>query len=415
MSQDILDALTQIARTRGVKYDYVIESLKEAIKAGARKKLGEDLEVEVMVNKASGEIRIFIIKKVVEEVEDGTVEIELNEARKIRPNVKVDEELRIPISLDDLGRGIIETIKQSLVHKVREAEKDRLYEEYQKKVGEIVKGIIKVVGRNEIIVDLGPVEGTIPSYGLIKNEYYRLDSPIRVIVLKVEKATFGPKIILSRTDPAFLAKLLQIEIPEIREGLIDVVKVVRSPGVRAKVAVTSKDPTIDPVGACIGFRGSRIQSVVKELGKERIDVIQWSDDPLILVSRGLAPAQVKEVVKVDERNVLAIIPDEDYSKAIGKGGVNIDLVSQLVGLHIDLKKESEYETEKQEALLAKIPIKSLSNIDEQLKKQFIERGYSNVLAVLKAPVDELMFLLGKSREEIEELLEKISNVKAQGS
>ncbi len=412
MSQDILEALTHIARARGVKYDYVIESLKEAIIIGARKKLGKDIEVEVSVNKNTGEIRISIIKKVVEIVENPALEIELEKAQAGKPNIKVGDDFRISMGLEDLGRGIIDTIKQSLVHKVREAEKDRLFDEYQKKIGEIVKGIIKVVGRNEIIVDLGPVEAVIPSFGMIKNEYYRLDSPIKAIVLRIEKAAFGPKIILSRTDPAFLAKLLKIEIPEIRDGIIEVVKVVRAPGVRAKVAVQSKDPNIDPVGACIGFRGSRIQSVVKELGKERIDVIQWNEDPDILISQSFAPARVKEVVKIDERNARAIIPDDDYSKAIGKGGINVELVSELVGIHIELRKDSENELEKKEQSLAKISIKSVDEIDENLKKQLVDRGYTNILSVLKAPIEELKFLLGKEEEEVKELLEKISHVKA---
>ncbi len=412
MSQGVLEALTQIARARGVRYDYVIESLKEAISTGAKKKFGKDIEVEVLVNKASGDIRISIVKKVVEDVVNESLEIGLDEARKEKPGAAVGDEFRTLIILDDLGRGIIDTIKQSLVHKVREAEKDRLYDEYQKRVGELAKGIIKVVGRNEIVVDLGPVEASIPSFGIVKNEYYRLDGPIKAIVLRVEKSTFGPRIILSRTDPAFLSKLLTIEIPEIRDGLIEVVKVVRAAGVRAKVAVASKDKSIDPVGACIGFRGTRIQSVVKELGKERIDVIQWSDDPMVLIERGLSPARVKEVIRIDDRTVKAIIPDDDYSKAIGKGGVNVDLVSELAGVHIDLKKESEFEIEKKEAELAKIPMKDLEGVDDELKQQLINRGYTSVLSVVKATAEELVFLLGKSQEEVKELIEKAANAKA---
>lgn len=413
MSQDILEALTHIARARGVKYDYVIESLKEAIKTGARKRFGKDLEVEVSINKSTGEIRINIMKKVVEEVENPDLEVSLVEAQLAKASLKVGDEFRIPIGLEDLGRGIIDTIKQSLVHKVREAEKDRLLDEFQKKIGEIVKGTIKVVSRNEIIVDLGVTEGVIPGYGAIKSEYYRLDAPIKAIVLKVEKSNFGPRIILSRTDPAFLIKLLFIEIPEIRDGTIEVVKVVREPGVRAKVGVQSKDASIDPVGACIGFRGTRIQSILNEFQKkERIDVIQWSTDSNVLISRSLAPARVKEVVNIDEHTALAIIPDEDYSKAIGKGGVNIDLVSDFVGRHVDLKKASEFETEKQEAVLATISVKSIPDIDETLKKQLIDRGYTSVLSILKAPVEELRFLLGKDEAEVKELLEKIVNVKA---
>ncbi len=402
----IIESIKTIARTRGVKYDYVIDSLAEAIKSGLRKKFGKGTEAEVSVNKSTGEIKIALIKKVVEVVKDPEKEISLQDALTKR-DCKIGDEIRIPVALSELGRTAIESVKQALTQRISEAERTRIMGEYEKKIGEIVKGIIKVVSRNEVLVDLGPVEATIPSYGLMKTEHYRLDSPIRAVVAAVEKAHWGPRIILSRTDPRFLERLLYYEIPEIKEGLIQIIKIVREPGVKAKVAVQTIDPKIDPVGACVGYRGSRIQSIVKELSGEKIDVVQWSKDLNLLVSRALSPAKVKEVVTVSEGNIIAVVPDEDYSKAIGKNGVNVELASKLIGVHIEIKKASEYEKEIQEKILTETKIEDIEGLTTELKKLLIEKGYTNVLSVLKATPDELKLLLSLDDAGVNELLEKL--------
>lgn len=339
----IIENMKAVARARGVKFDYVMQSLAEAIASGMKRKFGKNTESEVTVNKSTGDINIFITKKVVGEVADPEMEIALEEAQQAKESYKVGDVFRIPIPIGDLGRTAIEMVKQTLTQKVSEAERNRILAEYEKKIGEIVKGIVKVVSRNEILVDLGPVEAVIPGYGMMRSEHYRLDSPIRAVVHRVDRAQWGPKIILSRTDPKFLERLLFYEIPEIKDSIIQVVKIVREPGVRAKLAVQTIDPKVDPIGACVGYRGSRIQSVVKELSGERIDVIQWSKEPTIQVSRSLSPAKVKEVISLAEGHVLAIVPDDDYSKAIGKNGVNVDLASRLCEVDIEIKKVSEYE------------------------------------------------------------------------
>uniref|UniRef100_A0A7C4XLS8 Transcription termination/antitermination protein NusA n=1 Tax=candidate division WOR-3 bacterium TaxID=2052148 RepID=A0A7C4XLS8_UNCW3 len=400
----IIESIKTIARTRGVKFDYVVDSLAEAIKSGVKRKFGKGTESEVSVNKSTGEIRISIIKKVVETVKDPEKEISLQEALKTK-DCKIGDEFRIPISISELGRTAIESVKQALTQRISEAERNRIMAEYEKKLGEIVKGIIKVVGRNEILVDLGPVEATIPRNGLMKTEHYRLDSPIRAVVSKVEKAHWGPRIILSRTDPKFLEKLLYYEIPEIKDGIIQIIKTVREPGIRAKVAVQTTDPKIDPVGSCVGYRGSRIQSIVKELSGEKIDVIHWSKDLNLQVSRSLSPARVKEVIVVSEGNVIAVVPDDDYSKAIGKNGINVELASKLVGAHIEIKKSSDYEKEMQEKMLAEKRIEDVKGISKELKKALIEKGYTNVLSVLKATPEELKLLLALDDAQVNELLE----------
>jgi N utilization substance protein A len=396
-----------VARARGVKFDYVIESLSEAIASGVKRKFGKNTESEVTVNKSTGDIKIYIVRKVVESVADPETEISLEEAQQKKETYKNGDVFRTAISISDLGRTAIEMVKQTLTQKVSEAERNRILTEYEKKIGEIVKGIVKVVSRNEILVDLGPVEAVIPNYGIMRTEHYRLDSPIRAVVHRVDRAQWGPKIILSRTDPKFLERLLFYEIPEIKDSIIQVIKIVREPGVRAKVAVQTIDPKIDPIGACVGYRGSRIQSVVKELSGERIDIIQWSKEPTIQVSRSLSPAKVKQVIPIAEGHVLAVVPDDDYSKAIGKNGVNVDLASRLCEVDIEIKKVSEYEKEMKEKDLAEMKIKDAKGLTPKLRKALIEKGYTNVLAVIKAPIDELKFLLSLDDDAVNELLETL--------
>jgi N utilization substance protein A len=403
----IIENMKAVARARGVKFDYVMESLAEAISSGIKRKFGKNTESEVSVNKSTGDIRICITKRVVENVVDPETEISLKEAQKKKQSYKVDDIFRIPVSITDLGRTAIEMVKQTLTQKVSEAERNRILAEYEKKIGEIVKGIVKVVSRNEILVDLGPVEAVIPGYGMMRSEHCRLDSPIRAVVHRVDRAQWGPKIILSRTDPKFLERLLFYEIPEIKDGIIQIIKIVREPGVRAKLAVQTIDPKIDPIGACVGYRGSRIQSVVKEMSGERIDVIQWSKEPTIQVSRSLSPAKVKQVITLGEGHVLAIVPDDDYSKAIGKNGVNVDLASRLCEVDIEIKKVSEYEKELKEKELAEMKIQDIEGLSPELKKALIDKGYQNVLAVINAPVDELKFLLSLEDEAVKQLLETL--------
>ncbi len=403
----IIENIKSIARARGVKFDYVIESLGEALKSGVKRKFGKLVESEVAVNKSTGEINIFIVKKVVEDVTSPDIEISLEEAQKKSSKYKIGDIFRIPVSIAELGRTAVESVKQTLTQRVSEAERNRILSEYEKKIGEIVKGIVKVVSRNEVLVDLGPVEATIPNYGIMRTEHYRLDSPIRAVVLRVDRAQWGPKIILSRTDPKFLERLLFYEIPEVEEGIIQVVRIVREPGVRAKVAVQTLDPKIDPIGACVGYRGSRIQSIVKELSGERIDIIQWSKEPNLQVSRSLSPAKIKEIVNVSEGHVLAIVPDEDYSKAIGKNGVNVDLASKLCEVEIEIKKASDYEKELANKALAEIRLEDVADLSSKLKKALLEKGYSNVLSVLNAPTDELKFLLKMDDEQVAELIETL--------
>lgn len=403
----IIENMKTIARARGVKFDYVVDSLAEAVKSGIKRKFGKGVESEVVVNKSTGEIKINIIRKVVENVMDKDKEIALEEALKKNPEHRAGDEFRTPVSLAELGRTAIDSVKQALTQRISEAERNRILAEYEKKVGEIIKGIVKVVSRNEILVDLGPVEATIPSYGMMRIEHYRIDSPIRAVVSKVDRVQWGPKIILSRTDPQFLQRLLFYEIPEIKDGLINVIKIVREPGVRAKVAVQTTDPKIDPIGACVGYRGSRIQSIVKELSGERIDVIQWSKDQNLQVSRSLSPAKVKEIIKLGEGHIMAIVPDDDYSKAIGKNGVNVDLASRLTGAEIEIKKVSEYEKELADKRLAEIPIEDIKGIGKELKATLIEKGYPNALSVIKASAEELKTLLGIDDEQLAELLKTV--------
>jgi len=407
--QEIIDALTYIARVRGVKFDYVIECVKEALIKGAQRKFGKGTEVEVEFDPRANKLLIYLVKLVVDQVSDPQLEISLEEAKKIKPDVVRNEKIRIPIPIKALGRSAIDTIKQTLTQRVREAERDRIYEEYKNRVGEVVKGVIKGIDRNEIIVDLGPTEAVIPSYGQIRTDSYRLNEPIRAVILAVERAFYGPKVILSRSDPKFLERLLFAEVPELKEGVVEIIKVVRAPGRKAKVAVSSSNPRIDPVGTCVGYGGSRIKAVVKELGGERIDVIEYSKDPCAYIARALAPAKVTKVYTKDgEDTYYAVVPDDDYGKAIGKNRRNLQLAQELTGFTIEVVKQSEYELAQEEERLSQVKIDDLTSLSAEIREKLKSKGYENAFAVLSASKEELMSLLEVGEEELNHILEVIS-------
>ena len=406
--QEIIDALTYIARVRGVKFDYVIECVKEALIKGAHRKFGKGTEVEVEFDPRANKLSLFLVKVVVENVNDRQLEISIDDARRVKKDVVLNEKIRIPVDVKDLGRSAIDTIKQTLTQKVREAERDRIYEEYKNRIGELVKGVIKGIDRHEIIIDLGPTEAVIPYYGQIRTDSYRLNEPIQAVILAVDRAFYGPKIILSRSDPKFLERLLFAEVPELREGIVEIVKVVRIPGRKAKVSVKSNNPRIDPVGTCVGYGGSRIKAVVKELGGERIDVIEFSRDPSAYIARALAPAKVIHVyTKEDEETYYSVVPDDDYGKAIGKNQRNLQLARDLTGFTIEVIKASEYEKSQEEERLTKLKIEDIEAVDPEIRKKLISAGYETGYSIITASREELTNLLEMSEDDLDKLLEVI--------
>ena len=334
LNYEVLEALRQIAQEKNVNRDLVIETLEMGLISAAKKRFGTGDNVEVNFDNSSGEIIVEAVKEVVADglVEDPGIQIGVTQARKADTDAKVGGELRLRLNFTDFGRNAIQTTRQVLVQRVREAEREKIYEDYQGRIGEIISGTVQQISRGDILVNLGRTEAVIPLKEQIRKERYRQGDPIRAYLLDVLRTAKGPQVVLSRTHPVFLERLFQLEVPEIYEGVIEIKAVSREPGVRAKIAVYSNDARIDPVGACVGMKGSRVQAVVRELSSERIDIVPWSDDEAIFLSRALNPATVRRVV-IDrrEKRMSAIVDDDQLSLAIGKEGQNARLASQLTG------------------------------------------------------------------------------------
>jgi transcription termination/antitermination protein NusA len=340
---DILEAIGQIARDKNVNRELIAETIKAGLLSAAKKKFGNSDNIEVNIDLNTGNITMEATWDVVKEVEDITHELSLVDAKKIEPSAKIGQKIHEKLRFEEFGRHAIHSAKQSLIQKVKEAERDRVYEDFRQRINEVVTGNVQQVMHGDIFVNLSRAEAIVPQKYQIRRERYHQGNTIRAIIADVKRDSKGPQIILSRTDPKFLAKLFEIEVPEIYEGVVEIKGVARKAGERSKIAVYSTDPRIDPVGACVGIKGSRVQSIVKELSNERIDIIQFSDDISTYLARALSPAVVKRV-DIDRVNgkLIAVVDDDQLSLAIGKSGINAELASQLTGLTVEIISQSQF-------------------------------------------------------------------------
>lgn len=333
-------AIEQIVKEKGIDRQVVIEAMEQAVLSAANKKYRNTRNLEARYNQDTGEVELFEYVVVVEEVQDSYTEISLDEAREMDPECEIGDELGEKIDSGDFGRIAAQTAKQVIIQKVREAERETVFNEYKDRQWEIVTGQVRRFERGDLLIDLGRAEAILSNKEQMPREVYRPADRIRAIITDIAMTTKGPQIILSRTHPQMLAKLFEAEVPEIGEGLVEIVNVVRDPGSRAKIAVSSNDRDIDPVGACVGMRGSRVQNVVSELRGEKIDIIPWSADMARYVCNALSPAQVTKVFMDEEQRTLeVIVPDDQLSLAIGKRGQNVSLAARLTGCRIDIKGE----------------------------------------------------------------------------
>ena len=334
--------IEQMCKDRGIEKSVVVEALEAAMLTAARKNLGPRVDIEAQYNDEAGAIEVFQFKTVEERVTDPDMQISRDQARgEYDDEAEIGDSLGMKLDTNTFGRVAIQTAKQIIIQRVKDAERDNIYEEYKDRKGELVNGFVQRFEGGNIIVNIGHSEGVIPMTEQISREIYKRGERVRCYLLEVKKVSKGPQIILSRTHPAFIKALFDVEVPEISEGLIDVVSVSREPGKRSKIAVRSKDKDIDPVGACVGMRGSRVQSVVQELRGEKIDIVPYSDDQANYVCNALSPAKVNRVF-VDEDNhaMQVIVPDDQLSLAIGKNGQNVRLAVKLTGWKIDVKSEA---------------------------------------------------------------------------
>ncbi len=339
----LLQQIDAIAKEKGVEPEIIINAVQDALEAAARKKYkGEELKARF--NPETGDFDLFTVKKIVADVTDPATQLSLEEAQQMYGDeAEVDMEVEFPRDKGDLGRIAAQTAKQVIFQKVREAERENVYAEYSQRVGEVVNGIVKRFENGDIIVELGRVESQLPRKEQSRAENYNVSDRVRAVIRGVNRSAKGPQIVLSRTDPALLIKLFEQEVPEIYDGTVMIRGAVREAGDRAKVAVYSRERDVDPVGACVGMKGTRVQSIIRELRGEKIDIVEWSEDPILFVTNAISPAKVQRVSIVDEaeRVMEVIVEDKQLSLAIGKKGQNVRLAAKLTGWKIDIKSEEE--------------------------------------------------------------------------
>ncbi len=406
---ELLLVADTVAREKGIDREEVLEAMEQAIQKAGRSKYGHEHDIRAEIDRKSGEIKLARYIEVAEEIENETTQITLDVAKGRKEDAVIGEFLVDPLPPIDFGRIAAQTAKQVIVQKVREAERKRQFAEFKDRIGEVVNGMVKRVEFGNVIVDLGGrAEGIIRRDECIPREHFNNGDRVRSYIYDVREEQRGPQIFLSRSHPQFMAKLFTQEVPEIYDGIIEIKSVARDPGSRAKIAVISSDTSIDPVGACVGMRGSRVQAVVAELQGEKIDIISWSDEPATFIVNGLAPAEVTKVVLDEEQNrIEVVVPDEQLSLAIGRRGQNVRLASQLTGWDIDILTEAEESDRRVEEFRerSQLFIDSL-DVDEVIAQLLVTEGFSTIEEVAFVPVEELSTIEGFDDDVANELRER---------
>ena len=408
MPSDLKRIIEQISRDKGIEKHLLVETIEEAVRSAARKKFGNRRDMEVQFNDELGEVEIFQFRMVVETVEDDQTQVSLEEASALDPGVKVHDEIGTKMdNIADLGRIAAQSAKQVIIQMMKDAELDVIYDMYKDRKGEIVNGIVQRFERGNMIINLGRTDAILPHSEQIPKRSFRQGDRIRALLLDVRQSAREQQLILSRTNNDFLIKLFEMEVPEIAEGIVKVMGVSREPGFRAKIAVSSSESDVDPIGACVGMKGSRVQNVVQELQGERIDIIPWSPDPAKFVSSSLAPAEVAMVlVDEDKNSLMVVVPDDQLSLAIGRQGQNVRLASKLLGWNIDVKSEARY------AKLEEDGYRSLLNIegvDEGVADILYDGGFRAASDLKAIDLNELEGLKGMKPERAEKLVEAIGS------
>ncbi len=408
---ELLQVADAVARDKTIDREIVVEAMEQAIQTASRRKYGQELEIRAEIDRSTGEIRLNRVRHVVEEVEDDATQLSLEAAVAMDPNLEVGGEVTEPLPPIDLGRVAAQAAKQVIVQRVREAERARQYEEYKDRAGQIVNGLVKRTEYGNVVVDLGRGEAVLRRDESLPRENFRNGDRVRALIYEVREETRGPQIFLSRTRPELMAQLFNQEVPEIYDGIIEIKAVARDPGSRAKIAVLSNDSSIDPVGACVGMRGSRVQAVVNELQGEKIDIIQWNSDPATFIVNALAPAEVTKVVlDEDQRRIEVVVPDEQLSLAIGRRGQNVRLASNLTGWEIDIMTEGqESERRVEEFRVASQDFIEQLNVDDVIAHLLVTEGFADVEAVAFVPVEELGKVEGFDETLAAELRQRARN------
>ena len=406
---ELVQVADAVAREKAIEREEVFLAMEQAVQKAARSKYGQEHDIRATIDRRSGEIRINRYTEAVDgEIEDENTQMPLPEAQKHDPEIKAGGFLVDPLPPIDFGRIAAQTAKQVIVQKVRDAERERQFAEYKDRVTEVVNGLVKRVEFGNVIVDLGRAEAMLRRDETIPREMFRNGDRVRAYIYDVRQEPRGPQIFLSRTHPQFMAKLFAQEVPEVYDGIIELKSVARDPGSRAKIAVLSNDSSIDPVGACVGMRGSRVQAVVGELQGEKIDIIQWSDDPATFIVNALAPAEVVKVVLDEEaRRIEVVVPDEQLSLAIGRRGQNVRLASQLTGWDIDNLTEAEESERRNEEFRVRSQLfLDALDVDDVIAHLLVTEGFTTLEEVAYVPLEDLTVIEGFDEDVAEELQER---------
>ena len=416
MSSEIIQAIEQVGREKGIEVDVVIRAVEDAYAAASKKYYRTKEEIGARFNRESGSLEVFAKKKVVESVLNPDLEISLKEAVRLDPNADLESVVEIPKPTEGLGRIAAQAAKQIIFQKVREAERENVYKEYSARIGELINGVVKRFERGSIVVDLGKTEAVLPKKEQSKAEHYNQGDRVRAIVVDVDRNAKGPQIVLSRTDPRLLVKLFEMEVPEIYDATVKIEVAVRDAGDRAKIAVRSKDKDVDPVGACVGMKGSRVQSIIRELRGEKIDIVQYSSEISSFVTHALNPARINRVSIVDlEGKVLEVVVDDDQlSLAIGKKGQNVRLASRLVGWRIDIKSEQdkkrEVEMEMERMARANRPLETVEDLSVKSMQKLLESGFTTIGSVLAVGMEGLTAVPSVGPKTAEKILATLREV-----
>lgn len=424
MAFNLASIIEQVGKDKGIDKDVLIDALETAMLKAAEKRFGLNKEIEAHYQEEAGEIELFIFKEVADTVEDPDLQIHIDEAHKYDPDACLGDSLGLKLDPKEFGRIDAQTAKQIIIQKVREAERDIIFNEYSAKKGEIITGIVQRFEKGDIIVDLGRTEAILPREEQVRREGYRQGERIRGIILDVKEDARGPQVVMSRTHPDFIIKLFQMEVPEIYEGIVEIRGAAREPGDRAKIAVLSHNYDVDPVGACVGVKGSRVQAVVQELKGEKIDIVHWSDDSAILAKNTLSPAQISKVILDESEHLLeVIVPDDQLSLAIGKKGQNVRLAAKLTGWRIDIRTETDssegagerltpeealkkemraHDAENREA--GSTEIKALDGVGPKTAAALIAAGYGSLDEIKGATVEALIEVEGIGKKKAEKIL-----------
>jgi len=405
MNYELTEALAQLVREKSLDKQLVADTLEAGLLSAARKKLGPTANIEVKVDIDAGKIGMCVKKKVTTRVHDHATEISLAEAHKVKKDVKCGETLSVQLSIEEFGRNAIQAVKQVLVQRVREAERERIYNDFQRRIGEIIRGTVQQVDRTCIIVKLDKTEGILLIKETMPRDRFRHGEYVRTCVIGVDRSSKGPQVMLSRTHPDFLKGLFASEVPEVADHIVEIKNVAREAGNRSKVCVVSNDAKVDAVGACVGVKGSRVQAVVRELGGERIDIVPWSIDPVVFVTRALSPAKVLEArVLEKEKKTEVVVSDDQLSLAIGKGGQNARLAAKLTGWKIDLMSLSQKEKLLAEEKALRVDVENIESIGPKLADKLIKAGVETAQDIEKHGTKRLLEIQGIGEKTVEKLV-----------